>query len=375
MERNMAEPNNAPEGTGKARGAQAEAVARAREILASADRVLIGAGAGLSTAAGFSYSGERFERSFAPFIRRYGMTDMYSGGFYPFPTPEDKWAFWAQNIWVNRFQPGAAPLYRDLLEWARTRDYFVITTNVDAQFELAGFDADRVFATQGDYGYIQCKRGCHDRIYPDREMVEAMRADLGAQDVSGKRAAGCGTEDAACNAVDGAAENAGDSVRTPGRAAENAGNGAAVNAANAAASTTCSTVDDAAGSAADAPTRVLRTRLSDPSLVPVCPVCGGPMEMHLRCDGFFVEDAAWRAANERYQRFVADCGTKRTVLLELGVGWNTPVWIRYPFERIAQLTGAPLVRMNYDDAAVSPRIPNAVGLKGDIAEIWPLIAK
>ena len=161
--------------------AASDNIHRAHSLLANADRVLIGAGAGLSTAAGLAYSGERFQRYFAPFIERYGMTDMYSAGFYPFPTQEDKWAYWSQHIWMNRFEPGATPLYRRLFEWARDRDYFVITTNVDAQFELAGFDPQRIFATQGDYGYIQCARGCHNRIYPVRNLMEEWRSDLGAR--------------------------------------------------------------------------------------------------------------------------------------------------------------------------------------------------
>ena len=281
-----------------------EDVQRARDMLQSADRVLIGAGAGLSTAAGLAYSGERFERFFDPFIQRYGMTDMYSAGFYPFPTPEDKWAYWAQHIWVNRFEPGATQLYRDLFEWARKRDCFVITTNVDAQFELAGFERGCIFAPQGDYGFIQCARGCHDRIYPVRKQVATWRADLGANS-------------------DGS---------------------------------------------------LARTRLSDPALVPRCPVCGGPMETHLRADGYFVEDAEWHAAQQRYRSFVEGARMQRTVLLELGVGWNTPVWIRYPFEQISLTLGsdkAPLVRMNYDPAtADASRVPDAVGLAGDIAKLW-----
>ena len=284
--------------------AASDNIHRAHSLLANADRVLIGAGAGLSTAAGLAYSGERFQRYFAPFIERYGMTDMYSAGFYPFPTQEDKWAYWSQHIWMNRFEPGATPLYRRLFEWARDRDYFVITTNVDAQFELAGFDPQRIFATQGDYGYIQCARGCHDQIYPVRSLMEEWRFDLGARS-------------------DGTFE---------------------------------------------------RTRLSDPALVPACPVCGGRMETHLRADGFFVETDDWHAAQQRHQAFAERTRGSRTVLLELGVGWNTPVWIRYPFENVAQMLGpdhAPLVRINYDAAtADASSIPGAVGLAGDIAGIW-----
>ena len=284
--------------------AASDDIHRAHSLLANADRVLIGAGAGLSTAAGLAYSGERFQRYFAPFVERYGMTDMYSAGFYPFPTQEDKWAYWSQHIWVNRFEPGATPLYRRLFEWARKRDYFVITTNVDAQFELAGFDPQRIFATQGDYGYLQCARGCHERIYPVKELMQKWRADLGAH-------------------PDGT---------------------------------------------------LARTQLSDPALVPACPVCGGRMETHLRADSFFVETDEWRAAQQRYRTFVEEMRGSCTVLLELGVGWNTPVWIRYPFEQMTRLLGsdqAPLVRINYDAAtADASGIPGAAGLAGDIAEIW-----
>lgn len=282
--------------TGSAHGAPPErSLAEARELLEGAERVLIGAGAGLSTAAGLDYGGERFERAFAPFIARYGMSDMYSAGFYPFPTEEDRWAYWARHVHVNRYAPAALPLHRELFDFACTRDYFVITTNVDAQFEKAGFARDRLFATQGDYGFNQCKRGCHGRLYPNERLV----ADILA-------------------AVD---QN--DPTRAPSE------------------------------------------------LVPTCPVCGGPMAVHLRCDEHFVEDAPWHAAQQRYLQFVDGMREHRTVLLELGVGWNTPGIIRYPFDRLAVLTGAPLIRMNYEDARIGG---NGVGLKGDIAELWPRIA-
>lgn len=287
-------------------------IQRARKLLGEADRVLIGAGAGLSTAAGLTYAGPRFEKYFAPFIQRYGMTDMYSAGFYPFPTQEDKWAYWAQHIWVNRIEPGATPLYRSLFQWARERDYFVITTNVDAQFELAGFDTDRIFAAQGDYGFIQCASGCHQRIYDARQLVGEWRADTNA---IGRNGMG--------------------------------------------------------ESRPDEPTL---TRLTNPSLVPHCPVCGGAMETHLRADGHFVEDDAWHAAQQRYETFAKGILEKKTVLLELGVGWNTPVWIRYPFEHIAQMLGskrAPLVRMNFDaETADASHMEGSVGLQGDIATLW-----
>lgn len=277
---------------------QQDALERARSALASAERVLIGAGAGLSTAAGIAYSGERFVANFKPFITRYGMTDMYSAGFYPFRIEEDRWAYWAHHAWVNCLGLEATALYRKLHTWAREREHFVITTNADQQFEKAGFERRAIFATQGDYAHIQCARGCHEQIYPDRELFAAIEKDTGY-----------GT----------------------------------------------------------------RTRITDATLVPKCPVCAGPMAMHLRCDNTFVQTGDWYAAQERYQAFVAGIAEHPTVLLELGVGFNTPVWIRMPFERIAKAYGSTLIRMNYDDARVSGALPNAIGLTGDIAELWPQV--
>lgn len=277
---------------------ESEALERARDLLSGADRVLVGAGAGLSTAAGLRYDGERFRHSFEPFIERYGMTDMYSAGFYPFPTEEDRWAYWARHVWTNRYEPHALPLYLGLREAMREKDWFVITTNVDAQFEKAGFDPDRIFAVQGDYGLNQCAQGCHDRLYPNRELVENILAATGE----------------------------GDPTRAPS------------------------------------------------SLVPRCPVCDGPMAVHLRIDSAFVEDAAWHAAQTCYLRFAEGMREKRTVLLELGVGWNTPSIIRLPFERLAEAFDAPLVRLNRDDARVPDHKGRAVGLQGDIAELLPRIA-
>ena len=278
---------------------QAKQIARARELLQGADRILVGAGAGLSTAAGLQYDGERFRQSFAPFIERFGMTDMYSAGFYPFPSEEDRWAYWAQHIWTNRYEPPALPLYRNLAEALQGKDWFVITTNVDAQFEKAGLDPTRIFAVQGDYGFNQCARGCHNRLYANRELVENILA----------------------------ATHEGNPTHAPS------------------------------------------------ILVPHCPVCGGPMAVHLRVDGAFVEDDAWHSAQKRYLSFAEAMREDRTVLLELGVGWNTPSIIRLPFERMATVFNTPLVRLNRDDARVSDRDKSCmIGLKGDIATLWPRIA-
>ncbi len=143
----------------------------------SADAVIVGAGAGLSTSAGFTYSGERFERHFADFIGKYGFTDMYSAGFYPFPTEEEHWAYWSRHIYYNRYVPAPKPVYDNLLKLLKDKDYFVITTNVDHQFQKAGFDKQRLFYTQGDYGLFQCAKPCHQKTYDNEELVKRMIAE------------------------------------------------------------------------------------------------------------------------------------------------------------------------------------------------------
>ena len=144
------------------------------EKLMSADAVIIGAGAGLSASAGFAYSGERFNRHFSDFKEKYGFTDMYYGGFYPYKTPEEYWAYWSRYIYINRYTDAQKPVYLNLLRIVSGRDYFVITTNVDHQFQKAGFDKKRLFYTQGDYGLFQCSRPCCDRTYDNESAVTEM---------------------------------------------------------------------------------------------------------------------------------------------------------------------------------------------------------
>ena len=147
------------------------------KALLAADAIIVGAGAGLSTSAGFTYSGERFERHFADFIRKYGFTDMYSAGFYPFPSEEEHWAYWSRHIYYNRYVPAPKPVYDNLLKLLKDKDYFVITTNVDHQFQKAGFDKKRLFYTQGDYGLFQCAKPCHQKTYDNEELVKRMIAE------------------------------------------------------------------------------------------------------------------------------------------------------------------------------------------------------
>ena len=152
-------------------------IRKLQQTLQKADAVIVGAGAGLSTSAGFTYSGERFQQHFADFIGKYGFTDMYSAGFYPFPTEEEHWAYWSRHIYYNRYVPAPKPVYDILLKLLKDKDYFVITTNVDHQFQKAGFDKQRLFYTQGDYGLFQCAKPCHQKTYDNEEWVKRMIAE------------------------------------------------------------------------------------------------------------------------------------------------------------------------------------------------------
>ena len=153
-----------------------EQIKQLRQALREADAVVIGAGAGLSAAAGFTYFGERFEKNFADFMQAYGISDMYSGGFYPFQTLEEYWAWWSRHIMLNRYEKAPKPVYDKLLKLVKEKDYFVLTTNVDHQFQMAGFDKKRLFCTQGDYGLWQCSRPCHQKTYDNEETVRRMAA-------------------------------------------------------------------------------------------------------------------------------------------------------------------------------------------------------
>lgn len=272
-----------------------EQIEQASALIKESDIVLIGAGAGASTAAGLTYSGERFTGNFSEFIEKYGsmyMTDMYAAGFYPFPTQEAKWSYWSKHSMINRFLPPALPLYKQLYEIVKEKEYFVLTTNVDHQFQKAGFQEMRIFATQGDYGNIQCEKGCHPKIYDAEDLFRRM---------------------------DQARHNC----------------------------------------------------LVPSEMVPKCPVCGGNMAMHLRCDQYFVEDENWHKAARRYYDFLKKIGKKKGVLMELGVGFNTPTIIRFPFEKMVQENkDLSLIRLNMNEAVVPESVGSrAVGIGGDMAQV------
>lgn len=263
-----------------------------KAALDNAEAVIIGAGAGLSTSAGFTYSGERFRARFADFEAKYNFHDMYSGGFYPYSTPEEQWAFWSRNILINRYQAPPKPVYDELYKLVKDKNYFVITTNVDHCFQKAGFDKQRLFYTQGDYGLFQCSVPCHYKTYDNEQLVRRMVAEQ-------------------------------KDMKIP------------------------------------------------PELIPLCPVCGKPMTMNLRCDDTFVQDDGWNAACKRYEQFVRKHKDSRLLLLELGVGGNTPVIIKYPFWRLAsQNPKATYACINYGEAICPPQIEKqSVCINEDIGEV------
>ena len=271
-----------------------EQIQKAARLIENAEAIVIGAGAGLSTAAGLNYGGSRFAEHFGQFIEKYGsanMTDMYSAGFYIFPSEEAKWGYWSKHVLVNRIEPEGLPLYQAVYKLVKEKPYFVLTTNVDHQFWKAGFENDRIFATQGDYGEIQCARGCHQKVYDGTDLF--LRMDQARKDC-------------------------------------------------------------------EIPS----------SMVPKCPVCGGNMAMHLRSDQYFVEDAHWKEAAANYGEFLRSQKGKRVVLLELGVGFNTPVIIRFPFEQMAgEERNWSLIRLNLNEAVIPESLGDrGIGIGADIGE-------
>ena len=280
-----------------------------RQKLAEADAILIGAGAGLSAAAGFAYSGERFRRYFDDFAAQYHFADMYAGGFYPYGSLEEYWAYWSRYIWINRYMDAPKPVYSRLCDLVKDKDYFVLTTNVDHCFQKAGFDKARLFYTQGDYGLWRCSVPCHNETYDNeatvRKMVEAQGFAF--------------------------AEN-GDLYVPDG----------------------------------------IKLKMKVPSeLIPYCQHCHKPMSMNLRADATFVEDAGWHAAARRYEAFLRQCRGKKVLYWELGVGMNTPGIIKYNFwQRVWQDRRAFYACVNLDEAYCPPELAaRSACIKGDIGAV------
>ena len=286
-----------------------EQIAKLKDEIQSADAIVIGAGAGLSTSAGFTYDGERFNRYFCDFAKEYGIRDMYSGGFYPFPDAESRWAWWARHIYFNRYIDAPKPVYKELLNLVKDKDYFVITTNVDHQFQKAGFDKKRLFYTQGDYGLFQSVNPALRITYDNEDWVmEAMEAQGFVRDSDG-----------------------------------------------------VFQVPESGELKMTIPTE----------LIPICPDDGSDMTMNLRADDTFVEDDGWHRAAEAYTDFLRNHEDLHVLYLELGVGANTPMIIKYPFWRMTMANAkAVYACLNYGQAFAPGEIADrSICIDGDIGEI------
>lgn len=272
-------------------GNYSDDIQRLKHAIDEADAIVIGAGAGLSTSAGFTYSGERFEKYFSEFREKYGFDDMYAGGFYPYETPEEKWAFWSRYIFINRYMDAPKPVYEQLLALVKDKDYFVITTNVDHCFQKAGFDKARLFYTQGDYGLFQCSVPCTPVTYDNENMVRDMMEQQSDMKIPSE-------------------------------------------------------------------------------LVPTCPVCGEPLTMNLRSDDTFVEDEGWHRAAQRYHQFLRSHNGK-VLFLELGIGYNTPSIIKFPFwQMTAENPDATYACINFGEAMYPEEIQaQTIAIDGDIGEV------
>lgn len=259
--------------------ALSERIKEIQQAIDESEYIIIGAGAGLSTAAGLEYGGERFAKNFPEYIKKYNMTDMYTAGFYPFETLEEKWGYWAKHIYLNNIGQEGLELYRKLYRLVKDRQYFVITTNVDDQFVKSGFPSQKVYATQGSYRYLQCSKACHDTLYDDTQIIARM------------------------------VENIDEDLKI------------------------------------------------STDLVPYCPKCGEPLDTNLRKDNYFVEDAHWHKQHEAYQNFINGAKNHKTLLLEFGIGYNTPAIIRFPFESMTEkLPKWKLARFNRSHLEIAVNI-------------------
>ena len=264
-------------------------IERLKKEIDTADAIVIGAGAGLSTAAGYTYSGERFEKLFGDFEEKYGFHDMYTGGFYPFDTDEEMWAYWSRFIYCNRYTDLDNGTYKKLFELVKDKNYFVITTNVDHRFQATGFDKERLFYTQGDYGLLQCSEPCHNKTYDNETQVLDM-------------------------------------------------------------------------------VKLQKNMKIPTELIPKCPVCGKPVSMNLRSDDTFVEDEGWHIAARRYKNFLNKYKGTHILFLELGVGYNTPGIIKFPFWNMTMDNpNAVYACLNFKEIGVPQEIEDqTIIIDGDI---------
>ncbi len=286
-----------------------EQVRKLKEKIQNAEAIVLGAGAGLSTAAGLSYSGERFQKYFFDFAKKYPIRDIYSGGFFSFESPEEFWAWWSRSIYFNRYIDAPSDVYGNLKKIVEGKDYFVLTTNVDHQFQRAGFEKERLFYTQGDYGLFQSSRPGLAKTYDNQEIVESM---LEAQGF----------------------------------------------------------VRDNAGIFQLSEDKTLKMSIPT-ELIPICPDDGLPMTTNLRVDENFVEDAGWKMAAKRYQDFLHSHKGKHVLYWELGVGMNTPVIIKFPFWQYTEENpNAYYACLNLGEAGCSREISErSICLNADIGQV------
>ena len=286
-----------------------EQVRKLKEKMQNAEAIVLGAGSGLSTAAGLTYSGERFQKYFFDFAKKYPIRDIYSGGFFPFESPEEFWAWWSRHIYFNRYIDAPSDVYGNLKKIVGGKDYFVLTTNVDHQFQRAGFEKERLFYTQGDYGLFQSSRPTLAKTYDNQEIVEKM-------------------------------------LEAQGFVRDNEG-------------------------IFQLP-KDKKLKMSIPTeLIPICPDDGLPMAMNLRVDENFVEDAGWKMATKRYQDFLHSHKGKHVLYWELGVGMNTPVIIKFPFWRYTEENpNAYYACLNLGEAGCSREISDrSICLNADIGQV------
>ena len=274
-------------------------ILKIKKWLDDADAIIIGAGAGLSNAAGIHYSGEKFEHDFKDYIKKYDFKDLYTSSFYPFNTEEEKWAYWAKHIYYSYYERKNTKLYQALFNLVKNKDYFIITTNVDGQFLNNGFLKDKIFEVQGSYSKLQCSKPCHNKLYYNEEIVHEMLDNIDAD------------------------------LKIPS------------------------------------------------ALVPKCPVCGENMSVNLRCDDTFVEDDNWNNMQKNYDDFLRNFANKKILLLEFGIGFNTPGIIRFPFEKMTYMhDNFHLIRFNDK----YPEVPNeikdrSISVSDSISEVIYLIKK
>lgn len=274
-------------------------IIKIKKWIDEADAIIIGAGAGLSDAAGIHYSGEKFNNDFSDFIKKYGIKDLYTSSFYPFKTEEEKWAYWAKHIYFSYYERRHTNLYKNLYDIVKNKNYFVITTNTDGQFINNGFDKERVFEIQGSYSKLQCLIPCHNKLYYNEDIVNELLNNIDSD------------------------------LKVP------------------------------------------------TELVPKCPVCGKNMSVNLRCDDTFVEDDNWYKLQDTYDDFLKNNSNKKVLLLEFGVGFNTPGIIRFPFEEMTYIhSNFRLIRFNNKYSMIPDNIiDRSISVSDSIDEVIELVSK